>query len=105
MAAVFVAFAEIGGIRTKSRAGKEMKLPPPATELIIPATSAAVKRKPASRRDTAKHNVPVFFCHSHLCERANTGTYFRLPSLKSDPRTDLCSEGNADCRPRPKEIA
>lgn len=63
MAAVFVAFAEIGGIRTKSSAGKEMKLPPPATELIIPATSAAVKRKPASRRDTAKHNVPVFFCH------------------------------------------
>lgn len=64
IAAVFVAFAEIGAIRTKSKAGKEMKLPPPATELIVPATSAARKRKPASCRDTTKDNVPFFFCHS-----------------------------------------
>lgn len=63
IAAVLVAFAEIGAIRVKSSAGKEMKLPPPATELIVPATNAAEKRKHASRRDTAKHNVALFFCH------------------------------------------
>ena len=44
-AAVFVAFAAIGGMPVKIRAGKVMKLPPPATELIVPASTAAKNRK------------------------------------------------------------
>lgn len=53
----------MGAIRVKSNAGKEIKLPPPATELIAPAISAARKRRPASCRDTPKDIVSLFFCH------------------------------------------
>ncbi len=37
IAALFVALAEIGGTPAKSSAGKERKLPPPATLFIAPA--------------------------------------------------------------------
>src|SRR5262245_57198442 len=43
-AVALVALAEIGGTPASSRAGKEIKLPPPATELIAPAAMAARKR-------------------------------------------------------------
>src|SRR5437660_1738426 len=41
----FVAFAATGGTPVKRSAGKLTKLPPPATELIAPATAAAKKRR------------------------------------------------------------
>src|SRR5271169_1336725 len=43
-ATVFVAFALTGGMPMKSKAGNETKLPPPATEFMAPANSAAKKR-------------------------------------------------------------
>jgi hypothetical protein len=43
-ATVLVAFARMGFVPVKSRAGNVMKLPPPATELTRPAASAAKKR-------------------------------------------------------------
>src|SRR5271166_3151457 len=43
-ATVLVAFALTGGMPTKSKAGNETKLPPPATELMAPASRAAKKR-------------------------------------------------------------
>ena len=46
-ATVLVALALTGGIPTKSRAGNEIKLPPPATELMPPAMTAAKNRNPA----------------------------------------------------------
>src|ERR1700733_12525456 len=46
----FVALAMTGVTPEKSRAGKEMKLPPPATELSAPATAAATKRRRKVRR-------------------------------------------------------
>ena len=55
-AAVFVAFAAMGTIPVKISAGKVMKLPPPATELMAPARTAAKKRKTGwpmcTRKDT-----------------------------------------------------
>jgi hypothetical protein len=59
MAIVFVALAEMGAMRVKRSAGKEMKLPPPATEFRAPATRAALKRKIASPKDTPKNNFSV----------------------------------------------
>ena len=56
-AAVLVAFALIGGMPLKSSAGKEIKLPPPATELIVPATMAAMKRKIEWPKDTRKNRL------------------------------------------------
>lgn len=44
-AAVLVALAAMGAMPVKSKAGKEMKLPPPATALRMPAMNAAKKRK------------------------------------------------------------
>jgi len=46
-AMVLVALAWIGGTPTISRAGKLKKLPPPATEFIMPPTTAAANRKRA----------------------------------------------------------
>src|SRR5664280_2532129 len=43
-AAVLVALARIAGWPSATRVGKEIRLPPPATELTMPATSAATKR-------------------------------------------------------------
>jgi len=65
MAAVLVAFAEMGAIRVNSSAGNEMKLPPPATEFSAPATRAAKKRNTASPKDTRKNNFSGGWCH--LC--------------------------------------
>jgi hypothetical protein len=39
-----VALAFTGGIPTNNSVGKEMKLPPPATELMAPAEMAAASR-------------------------------------------------------------
>lgn len=44
-AAVLVVLARMGGIPVKIKAGKVMKLPPPATELMMPARTAAKNRK------------------------------------------------------------
>jgi hypothetical protein len=46
-AIVLVALAGMAGTPTKSNAGKEIKLPPPATELIAPDISAAKNKKTA----------------------------------------------------------
>ena len=46
-ATVLVAFAGTGGRPTNSRAGKAMKLPPPATALSAPASTAAPKSSAA----------------------------------------------------------
>jgi hypothetical protein len=35
----------MGGTPVKMRAGKEKKLPPPATEFMAPASTAATKRR------------------------------------------------------------
>jgi hypothetical protein len=43
IATVFVAFATIGFLPIHRRAGKEMSVPPPAMELIAPASVAATK--------------------------------------------------------------
>jgi len=40
---VFVALADIGGTPANIRAGKERKLPPPATEFIAPAITAELQ--------------------------------------------------------------
>ena len=45
IAALLVAFAEIGGTPAKSSAGNERKLPPPATLFIAPATNAATAER------------------------------------------------------------
>jgi hypothetical protein len=49
MAAVFVALDMISGWPKATSEGKEMRVPPPATELIAPAAKPARKRpnKPA----------------------------------------------------------
>src|SRR5260221_1450745 len=44
-ATVLVALAAIGAMPLNSRAGKAMKLPPPATALIAPPRAPATKRK------------------------------------------------------------
>ena len=44
-ATVLVALAGMGGTPVKMSAGKEKKLPPPATEFMAPASTAAVKRR------------------------------------------------------------
>lgn len=41
MATVLVAFATIDGKPSHIKVGKEIKVPPPATELIAPAINAA----------------------------------------------------------------
>ena len=41
---MLVALARIAGCPNATREGKEIRLPPPATELTMPATSAATKR-------------------------------------------------------------
>ena len=51
-ATVFVALAFTGGIPVKSRAGKAMKPPPPATELIAPAMMAAPNKRTMSEELT-----------------------------------------------------
>jgi hypothetical protein len=45
IATLFVAFAEIGATPVASTAGNEMKLPPPAAELMALARKAAPPRK------------------------------------------------------------
>jgi hypothetical protein len=52
IAAVFVAFAGMGATPVSSKAGKEMKLPPPATEFSSPPKRAAINRKTAWPVDT-----------------------------------------------------
>jgi hypothetical protein len=44
-ATVLVAFAGMGAMPVKSSAGNDMKLPPPATELMVPPRSAAKNKK------------------------------------------------------------
>ena len=44
-ATVLVALAGMGGTPVKMSAGKEKKLPPPATEFMAPARIAATKRR------------------------------------------------------------
>ena len=73
MAAVLVAFAEMGAIRTNSNAGNERKLPPPATEFNAPAITAAEKRNPASPKDTRKNNFSGGWCHSRSARLAGRG--------------------------------
>ncbi|OUS06143.1 hypothetical protein A9Q81_03505, partial [Gammaproteobacteria bacterium 42_54_T18] len=46
---VFVALAIMGGMPTNIRAGKVMKLPPPAIELRTPPKTPAKKRKISSK--------------------------------------------------------
>jgi hypothetical protein len=41
---VLVALAFTGGMPTNNSVGKEMKLPPPATELTAPAVTAAANK-------------------------------------------------------------
>jgi hypothetical protein len=41
---VLVVFAEMTGTPTKTSAGKVKKLPPPATELSVPPSTAAMNR-------------------------------------------------------------
>ena len=43
MATVLVAFAIVDGSPTHTSAGNDTSVPPPATELIAPATNAAMK--------------------------------------------------------------
>ena len=43
MATVLVAFAIVDGNPTHTSAGKDTSVPPPATELMAPATNAAMK--------------------------------------------------------------
>ena len=43
MATVLVAFAIIDGNPTQTSAGNDTSVPPPATELMAPATNAATK--------------------------------------------------------------
>src|SRR5260370_33949293 len=47
-ATVLVALATTAGTRVKSKAGKETKLPPPATALSVPAIAAAKNSSVAS---------------------------------------------------------
>lgn len=56
-AQVLVALAAMGAIPETSSAGKEMKLPPPATEFSTPATKAAKNRKIAWAMGTRKNTV------------------------------------------------
>ena len=49
-ATVFVALAGIAGTLVNRRAGKETKLPPPATAFKVPAIAAAKNRRIACRR-------------------------------------------------------
>jgi hypothetical protein len=46
---VLVALALMGSTPVITRAGKEMKLPPPATELRAPPSMAAIKRTSACK--------------------------------------------------------
>ncbi len=47
---MLVALAQIDGIPVKMSDGKVKKLPPPATELLMPAaTEEATRRKPCER--------------------------------------------------------
>src|SRR5271166_3563544 len=55
-ATVLVAFALTGGMPIKSNAGNETKLPPPATELMAPARSAAKKRIVALEKFMRAHS-------------------------------------------------
>src|SRR6185437_11462413 len=73
MAAVLVAFAEIGAIRVNSNAGNEMKLPPPATEFSAPATRAAKKRNTGSPKDTRKNIFSAGWCHLRSARFARRG--------------------------------
>jgi len=56
-AAVLVALALMGGTPANRSAGKEMKLPPPATELRVPARNAAMKRKKGWAMGTGKDTL------------------------------------------------
>src|SRR5271156_5035954 len=56
-AAVLVALAAMGAMPVKSRAGKEMKLPPPATALSRPAIRAAKKRRSECEKGTRENNT------------------------------------------------
>lgn len=56
-AAVLVALAAIGAMPVKSNAGKEMKLPPPATALSRPAISAAKNRRSECEKGTRENSI------------------------------------------------
>src|SRR5687767_14915351 len=65
MATVLVAFANVDGSPTQMSAGKEMRVPPPATEFIAPATKAARK---TTKKLTTKA-VPSFAQKRGGCRR------------------------------------
>ena len=91
IAAVLVAFAEMGAIRTNSSAGNEMKLPPPATEFSAPATKAARKRNPASPKDTRKNNFSGGWCHLRSARLARRG--FLAAAIAGVPHARFASVG------------
>src|SRR5215472_16186131 len=67
-ATVLVALASMAGTPEKSREGKVMKLPPPATELSAPPSIAAMKRSRPGKnviKVRALHHV-LHLQHSHL---------------------------------------
>src|SRR5271168_2148920 len=88
-AAVFVAFAGIGGIPTNSSAGKERKLPPPATELITPAKKAAINRKQAWPKCTRKNKPDDASSHSVSGSKSPVLSYPRARLMKGmNPRRE-----------------
>src|SRR5258708_7223820 len=66
-ATVLVALAWMGKTPVKISEGNVMKLPPPATELSAPPTTAVMKRMRAVRIVIVSFFFPYLTCYGYLC--------------------------------------